>query len=485
MIWITGTGTILVFIYIAATCQWGKKYFTDDFIVLRWMKSSGYHFYLNAVCRICPSADSIESKSYKRMQQIHVKKDISREWKEYQAERYALILGSIWLLCIIASMGLAAGGRTEILRDYTLSRPEYGETAKEYSLKVKTEDGNQEDIHLTLDAQVYSSEEIQEQFEAYYAVLKNKVKRENSSLQEIRTDLDFEPDQEWNAIDIIWRPSDYNLISENGEVLLEHAQVGKTDISLYLSMSHAQYSRTFEVPITIVRYSTDSSGNIQSYLMKEQENRMEEKIFELPVMFDGKKVQYVLEKDSNAVTGLSLLIIAAAFLLLYKQYSAVKEQCVRRERQMKADYPEIISKLLILIRAGMPVRSAWIRIVEDYQMQKLKTGKVRYALEEMNTAIRDMSTGTSEGQAYLEFGKRCELYLYLKLGSLLEQNLKKGNYGIADLLENERIQALEERRRQARAEGEAAGTRLMMPMMVLFALVLMIIMVPSLMTFSF
>ena len=118
-------------------------------------------------------------------------------------------------------------------------------------------------------------------------------------------------------------------------------------------------------------------------------------------------------------------------------------------------------------------------------MQKLKTGKVRYALEEMNTAIRDMSTGTSEGQAYLEFGKRCELYLYLKLGSLLEQNLNKGNYGIADLLENERIQALEERRRQARAEGEAAGTRLMMPMMVLFALVLMIIMVPSLMTFSF
>jgi uncharacterized membrane protein len=43
---------------------------------------------------------------------------------------------------------------------------------------------------------------------------------------------------------------------------------------------------------------------------------------------------------------------------------------------------------------------------------------------------------------------------------------------------------LEERKRQVRAEGELAGTRLMMPMMVLFALVLMIIMVPSLMAFG-
>lgn len=484
MIWITGTGTILIFIYMAATCQWGKKYFTDSFFLLRWMKSSGYHFYLNVVCKICPSVNSSESKSYKRMQQIYVKKDISREWKEYQGQRYALVLGSMLMLCIIASLGSAVDGKTEVLSDYVLKRPQYGDGAKDYSLKAKAEDGSQEDIHLTLEAQVYSSEEIQEQFEAYYAVLKNKVKAKNSSLQEIRAKLDFEPDPEWGAIDITWRPSDYDLISENGDVLLEQAQVGKNDISLYLSMSHAQYSRTFEIPVTIVKYSSDSSGTLQSYLRNEQENSMEDSSFELPEVFNGKKVQYILDKDSNAAAGICLLIAGAAFLFLYRQYSMVKEQCLRRERQMKADYPEIISKLLVLIRAGMPVRSAWIRIVEDYQIQKLKTGNVHYALEEMSVAIRDMNTGISEGQAYLEFGKRCELHLYLKLGSLLEQNLKKGSYGIADLLESERIQALEERRRQVRAEGEVTGARLMMPMMVLFALVLMIIMVPSLMTFS-
>lgn len=484
MIGITGIIVILLVIYIAATCRWEKKYFQDSFFLLRWMKSSGYHFYRKIVCRIYPHADSVESKSYKRMRQIYVKKDISREWNEYQAARYALVLGSALLLGIISCVGLAMNDAPEFLSDYKLLRPEYGHDAKDYFLKAQTEDGKKEDIHLTLDAQIYSSEEIQTQFELYYDVLRNKVKGQNDSLQEIRTNLDFEPDPEWDAINITWRPSDYELISENGEVLLEQAQTGKTDTSLYLSMSHAQYSRTFEIPVVILKYPEDSSGSLQSYLEREQEISMEESSFELPEIFDGKKVQYILDKSNGAVSGLILMIAAVVFLLLYRQHSAVKEQCARRERQMKADYPEIISKLLILIRAGMPVKSAWIRIVEDYQVQKSKNGRIHYALEEMSAAIRDMSTGTGEGQAYLEFGKRCELHLYLKLGSLLEQNLKKGSYGIAELLENERIQALEERRRQARAEGEVAGTRLMMPMMVLFALVLVIIMVPSLMTFS-
>ena len=191
-----------------------------------------------------------------------------------------------------------------------------------------------------------------------------------------------------------------------------------------------------------------------------------------------------MKKESGTAAGILLLIAAAVFLLLYRQQASVKEQCDRRERQLKADYPEIVSKLLVLIRAGMPVRSAWMRIAEDYQIQKKKDGQVHFALEEMNAAVKEMNTGISEGRAYLEFGRRCEQNLYLKLGSLLEQNLKKGSYGIAAFLEGERIQALEERRRQIRAEGELAGTKLMAPMMVLFALVLMIIMVPSLMSFG-
>ena len=482
MIWITGT--VLILLYIMVTCRVNSEFFQDRICLIRWVKSSGYYLYQNILCRICHLSGAEESKNYKRLQQIYAKKDVSREWMEYQAEKYAVILAGSLFLLVVCGIAAVSGQKSEKISDYVLQRPEYGDSAKEYSFQVENEDGIQEEIHLTLEPQIYSEKEAQQKFEAYYDILKEKVKGDNESLQCVRTDLDFEGDPAWDAIDISWKPSDYNLITEKGEILLEQAGEGENESSLYLIMSHAQYSRTFELPVIIVKYASDESLSMQSYLEKMQEDSMEDDNLKLPHIFNGKKVQYVMQKNSGAAAGIMLLIAAVVFLLLYRQQAAVKEKCMQRERQMKADYPEIISKLLILVRAGMPVRSAWIRMVQDYQVQKAENGKVHFALEEMDAAVKAMNTGISEGQAYLEFGKRCEQHMYLKLGSLLEQNLKKGGGSISALLESERIQALEERKRQVRSEGGLAGTRLMMPMMVLFALVLMIIMVPSLMSFG-
>lgn len=484
MIWITGAGTVLILLYLAVTGRWASELFYDRIFLVRWVKSSGYYLYCNILCRIYHPVSPEKSKNYRRLQQIYAKKDVSEEWTKYQAEKYAVVLTGLLVLCIVSSAVLASGSWNEMLDDYVLARPGYGESSKEYSFQVINGAGDQESIHLILEPQVYSGEEVQQKFEAYYEVLKEKVRGDNESLQKVRKNLNFEADPAWKGIDITWRPSDYELITEDGKILLDQAQEGKTELSLYLIMTHAQYSRTFEIPVTIVKDLSDASLNMQSYLEKEQENSMEEKFFKLPDTFNGEKIRYIVKKESGTAAGILLLIAAAVFLLLYRQQASVKEQCDRRERQLKADYPEIVSKLLVLIRAGMPVRSAWMRIAEDYQIQKKKDGQVHFALEEMNAAVKEMNTGISEGRAYLEFGRRCEQNLYLKLGSLLEQNLKKGSYGIAAFLEGERIQALEERRRQIRAEGELAGTKLMAPMMVLFALVLMIIMVPSLMSFG-
>lgn len=428
--------------------------------------------------------DFTECKNYKRLQQIHVKKDISAEWREYQAQKYALILTGILAVFVAGSIFTLTLKRAEPMEEYQLKRPEYGASAKEYLFKSEDEDGKQEEIRLVLEARTYTEEEIQGVFDSYYEVLKDKVRGDNRSLQEVRTDLNFEPEEEWKGVDITWSSSDYGLITEQGEVLLEQAQEGETEVSLYLFMAHAQYSRSFEIPVTIVKYPSDSVPSLQSYLTEAQAQNQQEELFMLPDTFNGKKIHYIQDTDYSMAVGIIILIFTVTLLLLYKQQSVIKEQCIKRNQQMKADYPEIISKLLILIRAGMPVKSAWIWIVQDYQAQKTQNGLVHFALEEMGAAIKDMENGVSEGQAYLRFGKQCEQHLYLKLGSLLEQNLKKGNSGISVLLEGERIQALEERRRQIRSDGELAGTKLMMPMMILFALVLFIIIVPSFMTFG-
>ena len=147
---------------------------------------------------------------------------------------------------------------------------------------------------------------------------------------------------------------------------------------------------------------------------------------------------------------------------------------------MMADYPDILSKLTVLIGAGFTVRGAWERIALNYRRQvENGTGRRRYAYEEMLYACRGMQGGQSELHAYKSFGKRCGLQPYRKLTVLLEQNLKRGGRDLSERLRSETDEAFSARLHQARRDGEKAGTKLMIPMFLMFILVLILIMVPA------
>ena len=69
----------------------------------------------------------------------------------------------------------------------------------------------------------------------------------------------------------------------------------------------------------------------------------------------------------------------------------------------------------------------------------------------------------------------------MKLASLLEQNRRTGTKNLKQLLEQEMITAWEEQKHTARRMGEEAGTRLLVPLFLMLAVVMVIIMVPALM----
>ncbi len=154
----------------------------------------------------------------------------------------------------------------------------------------------------------------------------------------------------------------------------------------------------------------------------------------------------------------------------------------KREREMLIDYPEIVSKLTLLIGAGMTVRAAFEKVALDY---KKKTGSRRsFAGEEMLITVHRMKSGISESEAYLDFGKRCAVKRYTKLGALLSQNIRKGSTGLLTELEREVREAFEERKATARKAGEAAGTKLLLPMVLMLSVVMLIIIVPAFMSFG-
>ena len=153
-----------------------------------------------------------------------------------------------------------------------------------------------------------------------------------------------------------------------------------------------------------------------------------------------------------------------------------------RKRQLLLDYSEVLSRLIIFLGAGMSIRTAWDRIGEDYQRAR-REGRMpyRHAYEEMCTAASQMQTGIPEGRAFAEFGRRCGLPQYIKLGGLLEQNRKNGSKNLRDVLKLEMADAFELRKHQARRLGEEAGTKLLVPLFMLLSVVMIMIAVPALM----
>lgn len=71
---------------------------------------------------------------------------------------------------------------------------------------------------------------------------------------------------------------------------------------------------------------------------------------------------------------------------------------------------------------------------------------------------------------------------YIRLTTLLTQNLKRGNSSLLERLREEADKVSEERLQRIRKLGEEAGTSLLVPMVMMLGVVMVIIMIPAFMT---
>ena len=148
------------------------------------------------------------------------------------------------------------------------------------------------------------------------------------------------------------------------------------------------------------------------------------------------------------------------------------------------DYPELVSKICLFLGAGLTVRSVFQKLGNEYLKKRADGMPIKYAYEEIAVTCFELEGGVSEMTGYDNFARRCRQNQYLKLGSILSQNLKKGSARLQEILEAEARAAFENRKSLAKKRGEEAGTKLLLPMMLMMAVIMIIIMVPAFLTFS-
>ncbi len=222
-------------------------------------------------------------------------------------------------------------------------------------------------------------------------------------------------------------------------------------------------------------------AQIQERIQEAVEQQKDSEQILLPDQVSGNRVEYMnpeKEKDYSAFF-LSLAILPA-LPLLWKYQRQQKLQI--REEQLALDYPELINKVLLLLSAGLTVRGCFERISGEYRKRLEEGGDRRYVYEEINVSCQEMKNGVSESEVIQEFGKRCRQLPYLKFASVVNQNIRKGSEGLTAILELEAVEAFEKRKETIKRMGETAGTKLLLPMMLMLGVVMAIILVPAFMT---
>lgn len=418
--------------------------------------------------------------------------------KLFWCNRISLVMVIVILFNVISIFSVIKSNSDSVLVDGKyIPRPEYGEGDTKVELKVTLEqkdnskDKNSiksQEVILNVKEQAYTEKELEKMFLKSMEYLKIKVLGENETSEAVSKDLNFINQIPGTSITVEWRPKDYKIIQMDGTVNNDNINFNGVKTSVTAILSYRNQQKEYEIPFTIVPKQYSEEEKLQIELTKEidhySEETAEEDFLELPVSLNKYRLSWEGKEDNSGVTLFFLGIVAAIIVWVFGE-KELDKQMKKRKEQMLIDYPEIINKFTLLVNAGMTVKQAWNKVAEDYSaLSEPKNRKKRYAYEEMRITSHELQLGLPENIAYEQYGRRIGLIPYIKFSSLISQNLKKGNKGFTDLLMKESIEAFEERKEIAKRLGEEAGTKLLMPMMVMLILVFLIIMIPAFRSFG-
>ena len=366
-----------------------------------------------------------------------------------------------------------------------INRPGVDEYDTEMEIEVEGLLDKPQRIEIPITKRTYSKDEAKEAIKKGLEEILLILPGENSSLQNITTNLNITNEISDLGISVRWDFGESELIDILGNVYNENLKENR-NIDIEVSLSYETYEESYIIPATVCpKILSDDErllkGLIDKIAIADRES-IQKDGYTLPDTYAGKSLIYRYGESVN-FNIIPIMGIIIAMLLYLQEKERERKSTEKRKRDLMKDYPDIVSKLIVFIGAGLSVRQSWENIVIDYENECKVSKERRHAYEEMSKALARLKTGTYENTVYKEFGRSCALRQYMKLASLLEQNRRSGLANLHTLLSMESQNAWDERINLARREGEELNTKLLLPLFMMLLIVMMIIIVPALLIF--
>lgn len=358
-----------------------------------------------------------------------------------------------------------------------LLRQDYGGSSYETTLRAETESGSQE-IRVKVPARQYTASETAAFLKEAEDGLEELILGEKKG-KGINQDLELPSSYPSLPVKLSWLSEDPLYLTSEGKLTERIPQEGVT-VRLEAELSCQEETRLVYLSLRLFPKQKTEKEALEEAVNEAilTEDASDEKLY-LPEKIGDTYLTWSADAGETGIGVLVMLMGAAASAIyLLRQKKKPQEEKRQRYEKMMRDYPAIISKLLLLLGAGLSMRNAFFRISADYRRQYAGDGIRREGYEAVEKVCRDMEHGIPETEAYRRLGEDAPPS-YRTFSVLIIQNLRLGGRDMPLILRREAENAFEERKKRARILGEQASSKLLFPMMGLLIIVFVILIVPA------
>lgn len=356
--------------------------------------------------------------------------------------------------------------------------PGEGEAKTEAYVMLPQED-TEYPISITVEERRYLKGEEEMLIAAAKKEISEKFCGTNTSLRQIISDPIVLERCQNGKVSAEWTFSEETIISAQGHIDQHGLGEDKQKIEAFVSLSCGESEEFYRFSFWVVPKKKSKKEHLLLKI-KEDIARQEatEAYVRLPDSIDGKPLRWK-ETSNRLAAQLFGLGILAAMALAYVKKEQKEKQIQRQKRRLFLSYPDFVSTLSLLLGAGMTISGALRKMNQMYQRKKTQGAAKSEVYEALDQMLCEIDNGMGETRAYQEFANRCGIGAYKKLVSLLTQGQKVGNRRLIEQLQEEAERVFLERKQAARKLGEEAGTKLLLPMMMMLMIVMAIVTIPA------
>ncbi len=400
-------------------------------------------------------------------------------FQKYRQKRWSLILGIVMLInSVLVGQSLLLGQQEREMFDFQQRRPDYGEgdINEQVTVILSGTEKAQSTISIRIPEKEIEAKEakrrVQEGMQYIRAYLEN-----------VRIKGDIDLPTRWNEVTFYYESLTPELLSNNGAWIGEFQDESQV-IDLKITAALAEQKLTEIIRLSTVKLSELSVEERLAILTAKVQKGdfLTESDLVLPNTTElGEELKWI-EKEEPRELGWIFLGIILILFALWKQDLEYKQLLKGREQRMRQVYPEFINELVILVGAGLSLPAAWKRIGQDYRNKKEQGDDINPLYEEVYRESKELEAGVSMREVLEDFSSRIRLKETRRFAVLLVQNMRRGDAFLVSRLKELNHEAWEVRKKQVREKTEEADTKLLLPLMLMLAVILIIVLSPAMIT---